>query len=712
MKKLFSALLIVPAIAFAQSYPAPTFNSIVLQNPLTPANGGTGATTSTGTGSAVLSNSPSLTTPNLGTPSSVTLTNGTGLPVSTGVSGLGTGVAAALGNAVTGSGSPVLATSPSIASPTITGAFTATGLVTLADHATQAANTVIANATGSTASPTAFAMPSCSGANNALRWTSASGFTCASSIALTSSGLNQFASTTSAQLAGIVSDETGSGSLVFGTSPTITGATISGGTGSFTTLAASSTVSGTGFSNYLASPPAIGGTTPAALSSTNHNIAYTTTYAPGARAPLFIWQNPNGSTAAGYNAGQQIWIGTNPTGTPAAGDTVASTMAVTNGNNRANLWAQNLLVGLCGTAEGCSTSDYVNSPVTGQEIDVYGSASWTPANYAFNPTLGTYPINGQEVYCQGPQYCTAAYSAWSTATNGSNWWQEGFALNRIANIGIHATLTAGDTGVGFQGALIQDDSNSSSVIKVGSGTHTYYFSAPNFTVLSGGAGRFGSYGDGLSLGNSVTIGAASGSAGFETNTGGTIGMYCISTAGSFGECYTHGSIPFYLGSNDSTQLTLTSAGASVTGSLSASGNDALLYSNTNGQTIATATLVTITNWTKTFDRVNANFNASTGTFTAPATGYYQVSGQLVYAAAVGVVNAQYSAAVVANGVAVINGQTFQESTGTEAVTVPFNGVVSLSSGQTIVIQAYQTTGANRTLGTIANTNTLSITRIP
>jgi hypothetical protein len=37
-----------------------------------------------------------------------------------------------------------------------------------------------------------------------------------------------------------------------------------GSAGAFTTLSASSTVSGTGFSNYLASPPAIGGTTPAA----------------------------------------------------------------------------------------------------------------------------------------------------------------------------------------------------------------------------------------------------------------------------------------------------------------------------------------------------------------------------------------------------------------------------------------------------------------
>jgi len=42
-------------------------------------------------------------------------------------------------------------------------------------------------------------------------------------------------------------------------------------TGAFTTLSASSTVSGAGFSAYLASPPAIGGTTPAAGSFTNLN---------------------------------------------------------------------------------------------------------------------------------------------------------------------------------------------------------------------------------------------------------------------------------------------------------------------------------------------------------------------------------------------------------------------------------------------------------
>ena len=50
-------------------------------------------------------------------------------------------------------------------------------------------------------------------------------------------------------------------------------------TGDFTTLSASSTVSGTGFSNYLASPPAIGGTTAAAGSFTN--LAYTGTLTGG-----------------------------------------------------------------------------------------------------------------------------------------------------------------------------------------------------------------------------------------------------------------------------------------------------------------------------------------------------------------------------------------------------------------------------------------------
>src|SRR5665213_1251515 len=46
---------------------SPTFASLTLTSPLTVLNRGTGTTTSTGTGSVVLSNSPTLVTPALGT---------------------------------------------------------------------------------------------------------------------------------------------------------------------------------------------------------------------------------------------------------------------------------------------------------------------------------------------------------------------------------------------------------------------------------------------------------------------------------------------------------------------------------------------------------------------------------------------------------------------------------------------------------------------
>ena len=60
----------------------------------------------------------------------------------------------------------------------------------------------------------------------------------------------------------------GTGFSTYLASPPAIGGTLAAA-GSFTTLSASSTVSGTGFSTYLASPPAIGGTAAAAGSFTN-----------------------------------------------------------------------------------------------------------------------------------------------------------------------------------------------------------------------------------------------------------------------------------------------------------------------------------------------------------------------------------------------------------------------------------------------------------
>lgn len=111
-----------------------------------------------------------------------------------------------------------------------TGASTAPGWATvpLSGLSSMAANTVVANATSSSAAPTAFPMPSCSSSNSSLQWSNGTGFACLTGVAQTGNPLSQFAATTSAQLAGVISDETGSGALVFGTSPTINQPTING----------------------------------------------------------------------------------------------------------------------------------------------------------------------------------------------------------------------------------------------------------------------------------------------------------------------------------------------------------------------------------------------------------------------------------------------------------------------------------------------------
>jgi hypothetical protein len=64
-----------------------TSGAVTLGGTLAVANGGTGVTTSTGTGSVVRATSPILTSPNLGTPVSATLTNATGLPIVAGTTG-------------------------------------------------------------------------------------------------------------------------------------------------------------------------------------------------------------------------------------------------------------------------------------------------------------------------------------------------------------------------------------------------------------------------------------------------------------------------------------------------------------------------------------------------------------------------------------------------------------------------------------------------
>jgi hypothetical protein len=180
------------------------------------------------------------------------------------------------------------------------------------------------------------------------------------------------------------------------------------GPGSFTTLAASSTVSGTGFSTYLASPPAIGGTAAAAGTFTNLT-ASTGLHGP---APVAC------GASCSPTGGQLITIAVNSGGTATlptssgSGDVIRIRVTIT----QTSATIKVLLT---------TTSDVIIGTAIGENA---GTAKVFVGNAAANhsidmPFAGTQPsggFNGDLITCTdmatGTWACDIVYQAGTTPT--------------------------------------------------------------------------------------------------------------------------------------------------------------------------------------------------------------------------------------------------------------------------------------------------------
>ena len=265
-------------------------------------------------------------------------------------------------------------------------------------------------------------------------------------------------------------------------------------TGAFTTLSASSTVSGTGFSTYLASPPAIGGTAPSTGKFTTIESTIATGTAPFTVASTTNVANLNASSLGGATFASPGAIGSGTASTGAF--TTLSASSTVSGTGFSTYLASPPAIGGTAAAAGAFTTLSASSTVSGTGFSTYllsppaigttapAAGNFTTLGTTGNVTLGdaagdTLTINaGTTTFAQGTANGVPYLNASKVLTTGSALTFDG------TNLGIGYSSSFGKLSINSNGAPATSGNMNTGFV-IGNGT--------NGTALNMGTNDVGGY---------------------------------------------------------------------------------------------------------------------------------------------------------------------------------------------------------------------------
>lgn len=462
----------------------------------------------------------------------------------------------------TGSGSLVFATSPTLVTPVL-GVATATSINKVA---------ITAPATGSTLT---IADGKTLTASNTLTFTGTDtasvAFGAGGTVVYTSNKLSVHAATTSAELAGVISDETGSGSLVFATSPTLVTPTLGAALAtSITATSGNLTLSAAAGNNSVSLVPTGTGTVDV-----------------GSKRITSVAEPTQASDAATKNYVDAVKTGLDPKDSVRIATTAALTATYSNGSSG---------VGATLTNSGTQAAFTVDSivGVLGDRVLVKDQASALQNGIYTITTVGTVSTNWVLTRAidadQNAEVTPGAFTFVEEGTvNGNN----GYVCTNTGSITIGTT---GITWVQFSGAgqVVAGDglTKSGNTINAVGTANRIAISADAIDIASTYVGQtsittLGTIATGTWQGNIVqpTYGGTGVNNGSNTLT--LAGN--VSHAGAFSQTFT-------ATANTSLTLPVTGTLATLAGTESLS-NKTITASSFSGTTIAASGLITLTNTT-------------------------------------------------------------------------------------------------------------------